>query len=412
MNTHKRGEAEMAYLSNIPAHAGGTPIRDTFLPFCKPYIGDEEKNEVIAALESGWLSTGPRTKQFELEMQNYVGARHSVALSSCTAGLHVALVAGGIQPGDEVITSPFTFVSTANVILHLGARPVFVDIHPETYNMDVSKIEERITSRAKAIIPVHYAGQACDMDPIMELARKHNLLVIEDAAHGIGTKYKGQLLGSWDDRVTIFSFYATKTMTTGEGGLLATGIEEIANKARILSLHGITHDAWKRYSATGSWYYEVVSPGYKYNMTDIQAALGLCQLKRLEGFIARREEICQTYNKAFELIQEIVTPLVSPDARHARYIYPILVQESMLKINRSQFIDALRAENLGTSVHFIPVHLHPYYRETFGYKRGDYPVTESVYDRLISLPLFPHMNIQDVQDTIKAVERIVRYYRN
>jgi dTDP-4-amino-4,6-dideoxygalactose transaminase len=397
--------------TDIPAYAGGTPIRDTFLPFCRPYIGEEEKHEVLSALESGWLSTGPRVKQFESAIQEYIGTNHSIALSSCTAGLHVALVASGIQPGDEVITSPFTFVSTVNVILHVGAKPIFVDIEPETFNMDVTKLEKHINARTKAIVPVHYAGQACDMDGIMELARKYNLLVIEDAAHGIGTKYKGQLLGSWADRVTVFSFYATKTMTTGEGGLIATGIEEIAHRARILSLHGITHDAWKRYSSTGSWYYEVMAPGYKYNMTDIQAALGICQLKRLEDFIQRREEICQTYNNAFNSMPEIITPKVSPAARHARYIYPILVEEALLRINRAQFIEALKSENIGTSVHFIPVHLHPYYKEAFGYERGNYPVAESVYDRLISLPLFPHMTAQDIQDTIEAVQRIVDYYR-
>lgn len=395
----------------IPALDGGKPVRESYLPFCTPYIGDEEKAEVIAALESGWLSTGPRTKQFEAEIQAYLGAKHALALSSCTAGLHVALVAAGIGPGDEVITSPFTFVSTANVILHTGAKPVFADIRADTYNISVEQIEARITPRTRAIIPVHYAGHPCEMDEIMDLARAHNLLVVEDAAHAIGAKYKGQLIGSWEDRVTVFSFYATKTMTTGEGGMLVTGMDEIADKARILSLHGSTRDAWKRYSATGSWFYEVLAPGYKYNMTDIQAALGLCQLKRLEWFIKRREEICQQYDRAFAPLEEIITPWVALDVRHARYIYAILVQQDRLKIDRAQFIDALRAENIGTSVHFIPVHLHPYYRDELGYRRGDYPVAESVYDRLISLPLFPHMTDQDVQDVITAVQRIVAYYR-
>ena len=394
----------------IPTLAGGEPIREAYLPFCTPYIGEEEKAEVIAALESGWLSTGPRTNQFEAEMKEYLGARHTLALSSCTAGLHLALVSAGIGPSDEVITSPFTFVSTANVILHTGARPVFADISPDTYNISVEQIERRITPRTRAIIPVHYAGHPCQMDEIMNLARTHNLLVIEDAAHAVGAKYKGRFLGSWEDRVTVFSFYANKVMTTGEGGLLVAGIDELADKARTLSLHGITHDAWKRYSATGSWFYQVLLPGYKYNMTDIQSALGLCQLKRLEWFIERREGICRQYDRAFAPIEEIVTPWVSPDVRHARYIYPILVEQERLSINRSQFIEALRAENIGASVHFIPIHLHPYYRDELGYRRGDYPIAESVYDRLISLPLFPHMTEQDVQDVITAVQRIVAYY--
>jgi dTDP-4-amino-4,6-dideoxygalactose transaminase len=394
-----------------PAVAGGTPLRESFLPLCTPFIGDEEKAEVIAALESGWLSTGPRVKRFEQEVGAYLGADQSVGLSSCTAGLHVALVAAGIGPGDEVITSPITFASTANVILHVGATPVFADVRPDTYNISVEAISAKITPRTRAIIPVHYAGQPCDMDEIMELSRKHSLLVIEDAAHGIGSKYKERFIGSGKDRVAVFSFYATKTMTTCEGGLLATGLSELADKVRILSLHGITHDAWKRYSASGQWFYEVLYAGYKYNMTDVEAALGLCQLPRLEGFIQQREEICRKYDRAFGSTQELVTPKVVEGVRHSRYIYPLLINPDRLRIDRAEFIDALRAENIGTSVHFIPVHLHPYYRDRFGYKRGDYPTAESVYDRLISLPLFPHMKDKDVNDVITAVRRIVEYYR-
>jgi len=243
------------------------------------------------------------------------------------------------------------------------------------------------------------------------LAHRHNLLVIEDAAHAIGAKDKGYFVGSRKDRVTAFSFYATKVMTTGEGGMLVTGIDEIAEKVRLLSLHGITSDAWKRYSTAGSWFYEVVAPGYKCNMTDLQAALGLCQLERLEWFIKRREEICQQYDKAFIPIEEITVSAVVPDVRHARYIYSILIQQDRLKIDRSQFINALRAENIGSSVHFIPVHLHPYYRDKLGYRKGAYPVAENVYDRLISLPLFPHMTDRDIQDVVTAVKRLVTYYR-
>jgi len=394
-----------------PALEGGKPVRESCLPFCVPFIADNEKAEVIAALESGWLSTGPRTKLFEDRMKAFLGAKYAVALNSCTAGLHLALVAANIGSGDEVITTPFTFVSTANVILHAGAKPVFADIRADTYNISVEQIRKNITSRTRAIIPVHYAGQPCDMDEIMGLAHRHNLLVIEDAAHAIGAKDKGYFVGSRKDRVTAFSFYATKVMTTGEGGMLVTGIDEIAEKVRLLSLHGITSDAWKRYSTAGSWFYEVVAPGYKCNMTDLQAALGLCQLERLEWFIKRREEICQQYDKAFIPIEEITVSAVVPDVRHARYIYSILIQQDRLKIDRSQFINALRAENIGSSVHFIPVHLHPYYRDKLGYRKGAYPVAENVYDRLISLPLFPHMTDRDIQDVVTAVKRLVTYYR-
>jgi len=394
-----------------PALEGGKPVRESCLPFCVPFRADNEKAEVIAALESGWLSTGPRTKLFEDRMKAFLGAKYAVALNSCTAGLHLALVAANIGSGDEVITTPFTFVSTANVILHAGAKPVFADIRADTYNISVEQIRKNITSRTRAIIPVHYAGQPCDMDEIMGLAHRHNLLVIEDAAHAIGAKDKGYFVGSRKDRVTAFSFYATKVMTTGEGGMLVTGIDEIAEKVRLLSLHGITSDAWKRYSTAGSWFYEVVAPGYKCNMTDLQAALGLCQLERLEWFIKRREEICQQYDKAFIPIEEITVSAVVPDVRHARYIYSILIQQDRLKIDRSQFINALRAENIGSSVHFIPVHLHPYYRDKLGYRKGAYPVAENVYDRLISLPLFPHMTDRDIQDVVTAVKRLVTYYR-
>jgi len=396
--------------SGIPAVAGGTPVRESFLPFSRPFIGQKEKAEVIAAMESGWLSTGPRTRQFEEEIGKYLGARHAIALSSCTAGLHVALVAAGIGPGDEVITSPFTFVSTANVILQAGAKPVFADIRGDTYNISAKEIEIKITPKTRAIIPVHYGGQPCDMDEIMELARAHNLLVIEDAATAVGAQYRGKYLGSWDDRVTVFSFYANKVMTTGEGGMLVTGIDKLAEKVSVLRLHGMSRDAWKRYSAAGSWYFEVDAPGFKYNMTDIQGALGLCQLKRLEWLIERREAICKQYDKAFSPLEEIVTPFTSSHVRSSRYLYPILVKRDKLKIDRNGFIEALKAENIGSSVHYIPVHFHPYYQEKYGYKRGDYSVTESVFDRLISLPLFPLMKDQEVQDVIGAVQRTVAYY--
>ena len=394
-----------------PAIEGNTAIRQDFLPLCRPSISQQEKSEIISALESGWLSTGPRTKQFERNMAEYLGAKEVLAISSCTAGLHLALVASGISTSDEVITSPLTFIASANTILHARATPVLADVDPQTYNISISEIEKKITSKTKAIIAVHYAGQPCEMDQIMLLAKKHKLLVIEDAAHAIGTKYKNTLIGGGSERITVFSFYATKTMTTGEGGAIATDMEDTLKKARVLALHGITNDAWKRYSAAGSWFYEVVAPGFKYNMTDTQAALGICQLRRLEAFIEKREIICQKYDKAFSGLKELTTPYVMKDIRHSRYIYPILINSEFLKIDRDKFIQALRAENIGTSVHFIPVHLHPYYRDTFGYKRGAFPIVESIYDRIISLPLFPDMTDKDTNDVIEAVTRIIAYYR-
>jgi dTDP-4-amino-4,6-dideoxygalactose transaminase len=396
---------------SLPALLGGKPVRASFLPLCTPYIGEEEKAEVVAALESGWLSTGPRTKQFETDMQEYLGAKHAIALSSCTAGLHVALVAAGVGPGDEVITSAFTFASTANVILHVGAKLVLTDIRPDTYNISVDEIAKRITPKTRVIMPVHYGGQPCDMDEIADLARANDLLVIEDAATAIGAEYKDRPIGGSEDRIAVFSFYATKTMTTGEGGLVATGLDTIADRVRTLSLHGMSRDAWKRYSAEGSWFYEIEAPGYKYNMMDIQAALGICQLKRLDGFISRREEICLRYDDAFSNMDEVVTPWIAPSVRSSRYIYPIQVATARLTISRGQFVEALRAENIGTSVHYIPVHVHPYYRDVLGYRQGDYPIAESVYERLVSLPLFPHMMDKDVDDVITAVQRIVAHYR-
>ena len=395
-----------------PAMAGGLPVRESFLPFSRPFISDEEKITVAETLDSGWLSTGPKTKSFENEIASYVGAKHAIALSSCTAGLHLALVAAGIGKGDEVVTSPLTFPSTVNSILQVGAIPILADIRPDTYNIDPKKIEPLISASTKAIIPVFYGGQPCDMDDIAGIAKQHDLLVIEDAATGIGSKYKGRYAGGFEERVTVFSFYANKVMTTGEGGMLLTDMDELAAKARILSLHGMSRNAWKRYSAAGSWYFEIDEPGFKYNMTDIQAALGLCQLKRLEWFIERREAICEKYDKAFSRMDEIITPYISSDVRSSRYLYPILIDGENVNINRNDFIEALKAENIGVSVHYIPVHHHPYYCKKFGYKKGDYPVTESVFDRLISLPLFPEMKDKDVQDVIICVQRILLYYRH
>ncbi len=386
-----------------------TPVREEFLPFSLPDIGQAEIDEVVDTLRSGWITTGPKTKTFEQRFADYIGVHHAIAVNSCTAALHIALSAAGVGPGDEVITSPLTFCSTANVVIHLGGTPVFADIGDD-YNIDPSEIEEHITSRTKAIIPVHYSGQPCRMDEILACAQDHDLLVIEDAAHAVGAKYYDRMIGTIGD-VTTFSFYAIKNMTTGEGGMITTDDDELAERMRLLSLHGISKDAWKRYTSRGSWYYEVIHAGYKYNMTDIQAALGIHQLARLEQFLEVRSKYVAMYNEAFGETPEIQTPVVNTDVRHAWHLYVIQLDLERLNINRAQFIEALREENIGTSVHFIPVHLHPHYHKTFGYKRGDFPKTEKVYDRIVSLPLYPKMTEKDVEDVIAKVNKVVRQHQ-
>jgi len=385
------------------------PVRKNFLPFSRPDIEQTEIDEVVDTLHSGWITTGPKTKEFERRFAEYIGARHAIAVNSCTAALHIALAAAGIGPGDEVITSPLTFCSTANVIVHLGATPVFADIGDD-FNIAPSEIEKRITSHTKSIIPVHHSGQPCRMDEILACARKHNLPVIEDAAHAVGAKFRTRMVGTIGD-VTAFSFYAIKNMTTAEGGMITTNSDEAAEKMRLLSLHGISKDAWKRYTSEGSWYYEVVYAGFKCNMTDIQSALGIHQLARLEEFLATRRKYASMYDQAFDQIPEIQTPITNAGVRHAWHLYVIQLNLERLTLNRAQFIESLRAENIGTSVHFIPVHLHPYYRETFGYKRGDLPNTERIYDRIVSLPLYPKMTKTDVYDVIATVKRIVQQHR-
>ncbi|MDO8725089.1 MAG: DegT/DnrJ/EryC1/StrS aminotransferase family protein [Candidatus Methanoperedens sp.] len=381
-------------------------IRRNFLPFSIPSIGDEEIAEVIDTLKSGWITTGQKTKNFEELFKRYVGCNHAIAVSSCTAALHLALVAAGIGVGDEVITTPFTFAATGEVIIYMGAKPVFVDIKNDTYNIDPDKIEAAITSKTKAIIPVHYAGQPCDMDKILKIAHKYNLIVIEDAAHAIGAKYKEKTIGTIGD-ITAFSFYATKNLTTAEGGMVTTSKQEYADKIRILSLHGLSKDAWKRYGAEGSWYYEIMDAGYKYNMTDIQASIGIHQLAKFEQMQEIRQKHVNRYTDELKDIIGITTPFVLSDVQHAWHLYTILINSDILGLNRAQFIEAMTHENIGTSVHFIPLHLHPYYQKVYGYKRGDFPITEYIYDRIISLPLYTSMTENDVSDVINAIKKII-----
>ena len=394
----------------IPAIEGGKVTRNNFLPFARPLIEQEDIEEVVDTLNSDWLTTGPKTHLFEEEFAKYIGCKYAVAVNSCTAALHISLAALGIGKGDEAITTPYTFISTVNVILQQGAMPVFVDIKPDTFNINPDLIREKINDKTKAIMPVHFAGQPCEMEKIMKIAKDNNLLVIEDAAHAISAEYEGRKIGTIGD-ATSFSFYPTKNMTTGEGGMVTTNDEELREKLKIWGLHGISKDAWKRYSAEGSWYYEVMCPGYKYNMTDIQASLGLHQLEKLNNFQKKRENIVKAYNEVFKDMKEITIPFVKNNIKHAWHLYVIKIVSEKLKINRNQFIEALKAENIGTSVHFIPAHLQPYYRDTFGFKKGDFPNAEYAFERVISLPLFPKMSDKDVKDVINSVKKIVEYYK-
>ncbi|MBM7581717.1 dTDP-4-amino-4,6-dideoxygalactose transaminase [Caldicoprobacter guelmensis] len=384
-------------------------MRDTFLPFSPPLIGEEEIDEVVDTLKSDWITTGPKTKKFEDEFKNYFNAPAALALNSCTAALHTSLIALGIGQGDEVITTPMTFCSTVNVIEHVGARPVLVDVEPDTLNIDPEKIERAITPRTRAIIPVHYSGHPVELDYIYEIAEKYNLFVIEDAAHAVSAKYKGKFIGSSSNPV-CFSFYATKNLTTAEGGML-TGDSEFIEKARVISLHGMSKDAWRRYSKGGSWYYEVVMPGFKYNMTDIQASLGICQLKKLERFQARRREIVKMYNKHFSEEEALEIPVERPYVEHAWHLYVLRLNTQALKIDRNEFIEELAKRNIGTSVHFIPVHIHPYYRKKYNYKPEDFPVAYSNYLRMVSIPLCPKLTDNDVYDVIEAVLDVVKVYK-
>lgn len=382
--------------------------RNHFLPYSLPLIGKEEIQEVTETLESGWLSKGPKVQQFEKEFAAFVGAKHAVALNSCTAALFLALKAKGVGPGDEVITTPLTFSSTANTIIHTGATPVFADIDEKTLNIDPEKLETAVTPRTKAVVPVHFGGQSCDMDAILAIAQTHGLFVLEDAAHAVYTTYKQRMIGSIGD-ATAFSFYATKNLATGEGGMLTTDDEELADKIRVLSLHGMSKGAWNRYSSNGSWYYEVESPGYKMNMFDLQAALGLHQLKRLDDMQKRREEITGQYQAAFQQIPGLITPFVHNEGRHAWHLYVLQVDEKQAGVTRDEMITALKDEyNIGTSVHFIPVHIHPYYQKKFGFKETDYPLAMKYYKRTLSLPLYPSMSDEDVNDVIEAVRDIAK----
>ena len=385
-------------------------MHQAFLPFAMPDIGEAEIDSVVETLRSGWLTTGPKVRQFEADFAKYVGSQQAVAVNSATAALHLALGAVGIEAGDEVLVPTMTFAATAEVVLYFKAKPVLVDCRPDTLNLDPEQIERAITPKTRAIIPVHIAGQACDMHRILEIARDNDLKVIEDAAHALPARLQGKLIGTIGD-ITCFSFYATKTITTGEGGMATTESPEWAERMRIMGLHGISKDAWKRYTAEGSWYYEILYPGYKYNMTDIAAAIGIEQLKKCDRFWESRQRCAMLYNEGFRDLPGIITPYVAPDVQHAWHLYAIQLDLEQLRIGRNAFIALLKQEGIGTSVHFIPLHLHPYYRDAFGYCPQDFPHASFVFERLVSLPIYPKMTEADVQRVLDTVRALIRQHR-
>lgn len=387
--------------------------KDDFIPFHRPSIGTEEIQEVVDTLRSGWLTTGPRVHRFEADFQSYTGARHALAVNSCTAALHVALAALGLGPGDEVITTPLTFCATVNTILHTGATAVLADIGPDG-NIDPVSVCQRVTERTRAILPVHYAGQPCDLDALYAIADRHRLHVVEDAAHAAGTLHHAQHLGR--DGVSrsaavAFSFYATKNLTTAEGGMVTTNDPRLAETMRRLALHGITKDAWNRYAANGSWFYTVQEPGFKYNLTDVQAALGIHQLRRLEGFLAERTRLAALYTRLFEGLEEVEPPPEARHGRHAWHLYPIRLDLGRLDIDRAEFIEELRQQGVGASVHFIPIPLHPFFFPWAGLACNQCPNALALYPRLVSLPLFPGLTDHEVCRIAASVRSIVAAHR-
>ncbi|MEM3154022.1 MAG: DegT/DnrJ/EryC1/StrS aminotransferase family protein [Candidatus Woesearchaeota archaeon] len=373
--------------------------RSEFLPFCPPCIGKEEVKAVVETVRSGWLTMGPKVHKFEEAFAKYSGVKHAISVNSCTAGLHLSYIAAGINPGDEVITSPITFAATVNMIIHVGAKPVLVDIDKEFQCIDPDKIQAAITKKTKAIVPVHFAGNPCDMKAIMDIAEDNNLQIIEDAAHSVGGSYDGKKKMGSLGNLTSFSFYATKNMTTGEGGMVTTNDDALAARLKILRLHGMNRDAWKRYTLSGSWYYEIVEPGWKDNMTDVNAALGLVQLKKLDKFCKKRQEAADTYAK---LLKDL--PLILPKNKPGKvwHIYPIQVKNA----DRAKVIERLKEYNVGTSVFFIPIHYHPAYKY-LKYKKGDFPVAEEYFNQTLALPLYPQLKKIDIKYVSDALHEIL-----
>jgi len=390
---------------------GGEPVRDKLLPYGHQWIDEEDIKAVIEVLRSDWITQGPKVAEFEKEFAKYVGARYAVAVNSGTAALHAACFAAQIEKGDEVITTPITFAASANCVLYQGGTPVFADIDTDTLNIDPIEIKKKITRKTKALIPVDFTGQPVNLDKILQIAKDNNLIIIEDASHALGATYKGRKIGSISD-MTIFSFHPVKHITTGEGGMVTTNNEEYYERLNLFRTHGITKDKDKLLNYDGLWYYEMQELGYNYRLTDFQCALGLAQLKKIDKFIQRGREIVKKYNSKFKDIPEIKIPEINPiDSNPVWHIYMIQLNLDRLKVERREIFEALRAENIGVNVHYIPIHLQPYYQKRFGYRRGDFPRAENYYSRAITLPLFPKMSDKDIDDVVAAVKKVINYYK-
>jgi perosamine synthetase len=388
---------------------GGSPVRASFLPYGRQSVDEADIQAVVEVLRSDWLTTGPKVAEFEEAFATRVGAAHAVSFNSGTAALHGAAFAAGLKSGDEAITTPMTFAATANCVLYQGGTPVFADVSGDTLNLDPEQIEKKLSPKTRVVLPVDYAGHPADLTLILEIARRRGLIVIEDACHALGAEFGGRRVGSMAD-MTVFSFHPVKHITTGEGGMVATNDPQLAETLRRFRNHGISSDARQRQSA-GQWHYEMVMLGFNYRLPDIVCALGIQQLKKLDANLARRREIAARYTAAFREIPAMILPSVRLDANPAWHLYPIRLDLEKLTADRGEIFRALRAENIGVNVHYIPVHLHPYYRDRFGYKGGEYPVAEDAYHRLISLPMFHGMRDQDVEDVIRAVSKVAAHFR-
>lgn len=395
---------------NTLAINGGKSVRDTYLPYAQQWVDEEDVGEVVKVLKSDFLTTGPKIEEFEKRFADYVGAKYAVSISNGTAALHAACFAVGINEGDEVITSPITFAASANCVLYQGGKPVFADINPKSYNIDVEDIERKITKKTKAIIPVDFTGQAVDIDGINEIAKKYGLVVIEDAAHSLGAEYKGKKIGSLVD-MTTFSFHPVKHITTGEGGMITTNDEKLYNKLKLFRTHGITRDKEILHNKEeGPWFYEQLELGYNYRMTDIQAALGISQLNKINGFLKRRREIAKKYDEYLKNIDGIILPYQESFSKSAWHLYVIQLELEKFKVGRKEIFEALQAENIGVNVHYIPVYYHPYYKR-LGYEKGLCPNAEKLYERIITLPLYPKMKDKDIEDVVNAMDKVLKYFR-
>lgn len=384
-----------------------TRTRDQFLVFGSPAIEEAEIQEVVASMKTGWLGTGPKVAQFESDFKDYKGAKHAIAVNSCTAALHLSMLAADLQPGDEVITTPLTFCATVNAIIHAGAVPVLADVSPTTMNIDPEQVAAKVTPKTKAVIPVHFAGRACEMDTLCDIAHNYDLKVIEDCAHAIETEYKGRKAGAWGD-FGCFSFYVTKNIITGEGGMVITGSEDDAAQLKILALHGMSKDAWKRFGDDGYKHYQVVECGFKYNMMDLQGAIGIHQLQRVETYWQRRQEIWQRYNEAFADLPISLPPEPETNTRHAYHLYTILVDENKAGISRDAFLSGMTAENIGVGVHYLSIPEHPYYQKSLGWKPEQYPNAMAIGRQTVSLPLSAKLADEDVEDVILAVKKLIK----